>query len=182
MSDVQETQLPGVGVRYDFLTSEAIDRRAGPPFRSSRATAVRPWRSRLQSPIARLDPDDADTLADLLGVPDISQQLEGSPTTHRGPGDRLDADRQGLLVRWTDMRRCAIHTRTSVSIVAVLRGTQAYPAPTADFVLEPDDIAVASAPPPASRHCTNYAAGNDPARAAQDAVRIPVSCWSNWGC
>ena len=41
----------------------------------------------------------------------------------------------------------AIHTRTGVSIVAVLRADEAFPAPTADFVLEPDDIAVAVGTP-----------------------------------
>lgn len=148
MSDVQETQLPGVGVRYDFLTSEG-DRIGVLAHHFGHRELLLYDRDDPDSSrrIARLDPDDARTLADLLGVPHISQQLEGIQQRIEGLAiDWMPIDKASSFAGRT-LRQCAIHTRTGVSIVAVLRGDEAFPAPTADFVLEPDDIAVAVGTP-----------------------------------
>lgn len=148
MSEVQETHLPGVGVRYDFLTSEG-DRIGVLAHHFGHRDLLVYDRDDPDSSrrVARLEPDDARTLADLLGVPHISQQLEGVQQRIEGLAiDWMPIDEASTFAGRT-LRQCAIHTRTGVSIVAVLRADEAFPAPTADFTLEPGDIAVAVGTP-----------------------------------
>lgn len=144
MSEVIETPLPGVGVRYDFLTAAGnrigvlahhlghrellIYDRADPD--ASRS-------------VLGLGPDDARTLADLLGAPHLSGRLEDVEQRIAGLAiDWVALDEQSPLVG-RSLRETAVHSRTGVSIVAVLRGDEAFPAPTGDFVLEAGDVAVA---------------------------------------
>jgi TrkA domain protein len=143
MSDVQETPLPGVGVRYDFLTRQG--RRVG-------VLAHRTGRRDLlvfdrDDPDActltlNLDADDAIALAELLGAPQLGRTLEA-----------MQQDVEGLAIDWLtvapgstiagqSLRGAAVHTRTGVSVVAILRGRDTIPAPRADTVIEPGDTIV----------------------------------------
>jgi TrkA domain protein len=143
VTTVRETQVPGVGVRYELELENG--RQVGVlAHRSGRRDLM--WYSKddpdaVEAQIA-LTPDEGKVVAELLGgiqlaqsLADIQQQVEGlaldwvplpvtSPFVGRTIGD------------------AGVRTRTGVSIVAVLRGAEAFPAPGPEFQLEADDTLV----------------------------------------
>ncbi|HYY82385.1 MAG TPA: cation:proton antiporter regulatory subunit [Actinomycetes bacterium] len=141
--DVNETALPGVGLRYDFLT------RAG---RQVGVVAHRGGRRDLlvydrEDPdtcreVVQLTEEEADTLADMLGAARIAGRLA-----------ELRQRIEGLAIDWLELRPGSPYagrplgdtqarSRTGTSIVAVLRGEQAIPAPSPDLALQAGDTAV----------------------------------------
>jgi TrkA domain protein len=128
--DVNETPLPGVGLRYDFTT------------RSGRQVGVVSHRSGRRDLLVydRKDPDactevvqlteeEADTLAETLGAARIAGRLA-----------ELQQRIEGLAIDWLDIPPSSPYagrplgdtqarSRTGTSIVAVLRGEEAIPAP-----------------------------------------------------
>jgi TrkA domain protein len=139
VSDVHETKLPGLGIRYEFVTS-----------RGSRLGVVHHRTGRRElliydpddpdtcREVIALDPEDSRTLAELLGASRVAEQLE-----------RLQ-EVEGLAIDWLPigegtpyagkaLGETRARTRTGVSVVAVIRGDQAFPAPGPDFRLEPGD-------------------------------------------
>lgn len=143
MGDVQETQLPGVGVRHDFVTRRGerigmISHRTG-----HRELLIYDT----EDPDAcketlRLEEDDVRTLSDLLGGSHVTEGLA-----------RLQQEVEGLVIDWAPVRetsRCEGRTLRDVglradmgaSIVAVLREGQTIPSPPADFALHGGDNAV----------------------------------------
>jgi TrkA domain protein len=143
MAEVSETKLPGLGVRYDFVTSEG-QRLGVVHHRSGRREVVL---FDEQDPdaslgVVRLDEDDSRTLAELLGSSRIVRELSD-----------LQQDIKGLAIDWLpvadgtpyagkSIADTRARTRTGASIVAVLRGEAAHPAPDPDFVLSPGDVLV----------------------------------------
>jgi TrkA domain protein len=143
MADVNEIRLPGVGVRFEFVTSAGA------------RVAVVHHRSGLQElvvydeadpdtsrEILRLDADDGRTLVDLLGGSHVTQELA-----------KLQQSVEGLAIDWLPVPEgtpyaggsigdTEARTRTGVSIVAVLRQENAFPAPGPGFGLEADDTLV----------------------------------------
>lgn len=77
MGGVEETLPPGVGVRYEFVTGDG-DRIGVLVHHGGRRDlfAGQPDDPDVCETFARLDVDDARTLADLLGVPHIGEQLD----------------------------------------------------------------------------------------------------------
>jgi TrkA domain protein len=144
MTDVEETKLPGVGVRHDFATSSGqrigvIVHRAG-------------YRELLiyddDDPDAcresvRLNEADAHTLGDLLGLATVKERVDKV----------LRQSIEGLAIDWVPVRErsvCADRTigetelrrHTGVTVVAVIRGDVTYASPEPEFVLRPNDTAV----------------------------------------
>jgi TrkA domain protein len=141
--DIQETTLPGVGLRHDFTTrgghqlgvvSHRTGRRdlllydADDPDTSREAI--------------RLDREEADALADLLGAARLTGHLA-----------ELQQQIEGLAISWLSIRGNSPYaggtiadtqarSRTGVSIVAVLRGRTAFPAPEPSFGFQAGDTAV----------------------------------------
>jgi TrkA domain protein len=141
--DVNETALPGVGLRYDFTT------RGG---RQVGVVAHRGGRRDLlvydrEDPdtcreVVQLTEEEADTLADMLGAARIAGRLA-----------ELRQRIEGLAIDWLELRPGSPYagrplgdtqarSRTGTSIVAVLRGEQAIPAPSPDLPLQAGDTAV----------------------------------------
>ena len=148
MADVEETVLPGVGVRYEFVTNDGehigiLVRHGG----RRDLFAVHPDDPDAFDTFAHLDVDDARTLADLLGVPHIGEQL--SAVQHEIEGLTIDWLRikTGSPLAGRSLAESAIHTRTGVSVVAITRADSAVASPQADFVLEADDLIVAVGSP-----------------------------------
>src|SRR5262245_33264314 len=134
--NVEVTPLPGIGVRQDFQT------------RSGRRVGVITYRDgRSELLVYRLDDPDAcsvsiplsgeesGTLATLLGAPHLVDHIAGGHRdltgieTHQiavAPGSHFD----GATLGDTEMR-----TRTSTSIVAVIRAGVVQPSPRPDFGL-----------------------------------------------
>ncbi|MDQ3646394.1 MAG: cation:proton antiporter regulatory subunit [Actinomycetota bacterium] len=143
MSEIHEVKLPGVGVRYEFETIEG--KRIGV---ISHRTGLREiYVSREDDPdeskrLLGLSPDDARTLAELLGASRVAQQLA-----------ELQQRIEGLVIDWLPVRAdsayagrtigdARIRTRTGVSVVAIVRGDEAAPAPGPEERLNSGDYLV----------------------------------------
>lgn len=143
MAAIDETNLPGVGLRHEFVC-ESGDRIGIITRHSGRRDLLVFDREDPDSVAesASLSPDEARVLADLLGgatlierFDDLRQHIAGLSidwlpvgTTSRFAGQPLGA---------TEMR-----TRTGVSAIAVLRDGQAIPAPGPDEILLGGDTVV----------------------------------------
>lgn len=143
MSEIHEVKLPGVGVRYEFETAER--KRIGV---ISHRTGLRGiYVSRSDDPdefkrVLGLAADDARTLAELLGATRVAQQLA-----------ELQQRLEGLVIDWLPVRQdsayagktigdARVRTRTGVSVVAIVRGEDAVPAPGPGEQLQSGDYLV----------------------------------------
>ncbi len=143
MSDIHEVRLPGVGVRYEFETREG--KRVGV---ISHRTGLREiYVARPDDPdeferVAGLSPEESRTLAELLGASRVAQQLAD-----------LQQRVEGLVIDWLPLREdspyagrtigdARIRTRTGVSVVAIVRGEDALPAPDPEQQLRGGDYLV----------------------------------------
>jgi TrkA domain protein len=141
--NVEVTPLPGIGTRQDFM------------IRSGRRIGVITYRdgkfefiiSKTDDPDAcsasiPLTPQEAGTLAGLLGAPQLVAHLENQHSEVTGidtkqfpivPGSRYDGEELGD----TQLR-----TRTGASIVAVVRAGVVHPSPRPDFLFAGGDLVV----------------------------------------
>ena len=143
MSEIREVKLPGVGVRFEFETAEG--KRIGV---ISHRTGLREvYVSRSDDPdefrrVLGLSPDDARTLAELLGATRVAQQLA-----------ELQQRIEGLVIDWLPVREDSVYagrtigdtqlrSRTGVSVVAIVRGENAVPAPGPEEQLTSGDYLV----------------------------------------
>jgi TrkA domain protein len=141
--DVQETALPGVGLRHDFTTRTGrqlgvVTHRTG---RRDLLVYDRGDPDTCQE-VVQLTDEEADTLAELLGaarlvahLADLQQQVEGLAI------DWLPV-RPGTPYAGRTIADTQARSRTGVSIVAILRNDSAIPAPTPDVELRPGDTLV----------------------------------------
>lgn len=139
--NVEVTPLPGIGVRKDFALRGG--RRIG--VIAHRDGKVELIVSREDDPdgcLAEigLTTEEAGTLANLLGAPQLVAQLTeehrelpGIHTRQLPVGPPFDARTLGDT---------ALRTRTGVSVVAVMRAGQVHPSPTPDFTLTAGDLLV----------------------------------------
>jgi TrkA domain protein len=146
--DIQETALPGVGLRHDFTTRAGrqlgvVTHRTG---RRDLLVYDRSDPDRCQE-VIQLTDEEADALADLLGAARLVEHLT-----------RLQRV-EGLAIDWLEVRRGSRYdggtigdtqarSRTGVSIVAILRGDRAIPAPSPQEGLAAGDtlVVVGTAP------------------------------------
>jgi K+:H+ antiporter subunit KhtT len=148
MAEVSETTLPGVGVRYDFVSSEGT--RIGVlVHRTGRRDLLVYSAEDPDACVAQLnfDPDDARTLAELLGATTIAEHLTA-----------VQQDIEGLSIAWIKidegsdwaglkLSEAGVHTETGVSIVALMGEDHVVAAPGADDALAPGYTAVAVGTP-----------------------------------
>lgn len=143
MTEVREVELPGVGVRHEFITEDG--NRVG--IVSHRSGRREIYLADLDDPdrfrrALRLSEEDARTLAEILGASRVAAELA-----------ELQQKIEGLAIDWLPVRvdspyahrpigAARVRTRTGVSVVAVLRGDQAIPAPGPDAEIEPGDYLV----------------------------------------
>lgn len=143
MTEIREVKLPGLGVRYEFTTQEG--KRVGVVcHRSGRKELyfAHPEDPDAFKRMLGLSDEDARTLAEILGGSRIAEELAG-----------VQQRIEGLAIDWLPVREdspyggrtigeARVRTRTGVSIVAVLRGEQAIPAPGPDLEIEAGDYLV----------------------------------------
>lgn len=143
MSEIDEVKLPGVGVRYEFETADGA--RIGVVSHRSGLREV--YSARPDDPdefrrVLGLSADDARTLAELLGASRVSEQLA-----------ELQQRIEGLAIDWLPVRsdspyagrpvgETRMRARTGVSVVAIVRGDDAVPAPGPDARVESGDFLV----------------------------------------
>lgn len=143
MAEVNETELPGVGVRYDFETREG-ERMGVLVHRTGRRELLVYGADDPDACVLslRLEESEARTLSELLGASQIVEHLAD-----------LHQEIEGLTLDWMPVEAgsrwagrsladAGVHTETGVSIVAIIRGTTTIPAPHSTEVLQPGDTAV----------------------------------------
>lgn len=149
MPDVTETQLPGVGIRYEFTTADGD--RVGVLCHHGGRREVFVYDS-LDADVAhrvvQLSTNDSRTLSELLGASQVSeavgaiqQQVEGLTLEWIEVSDR--SPQVGATIGEGQLR-----TRTGTSIVAVIRDGATEAAPGPEFVLLAGDVAVTVGTPP----------------------------------
>jgi TrkA domain protein len=158
--DIQETRLPGVGVRHNFATQTG-QQLGVVSYRTGRRDLL------LYDPddpdtcreVIRLNQEEADALADLLGAARLTGHLA-----------ELQQQVEGLAISWLTIREDSPYaggtiadtqarSRTGVSIVAVLRGRTAFPAPGPSFGFQAGDTAVVVGTPAGVRTLTGLLDG-----------------------
>ena len=143
MAEIREVKLPGVGVRYEFETEdgklvEVLSHRSGRR-EIFVASGNDPDEFRR---VLGLGQSDARTLAELLGASQVAERLA-----------ELQQQIEGLAIDWLPVRDdspyagrtisdARIRTRTGVSVVAVVRGDEAEPAPGPETVILAGDFLV----------------------------------------
>ena len=143
MAKIEETALPGVGVRYEFNTDDG--RRVGVVHHRIGRREL--FVCRADDPDVavvniKLSDDDSHALSEALGGSTVIENL-----TH------LQQQVEGLAIDWLPVEErspyaagtigdARIRTRTGVSVVAVIRREQAIPAPGPEFRLDPGDTLV----------------------------------------
>jgi TrkA domain protein len=148
MSDVTETKLPGIGVRYDFEIASGA--RVGVLVHRTGRRDLLVYSA--EDPEAcllslELDADDARTLTELLGASRVAAELTA-----------MQQDLAGLAIDWIRiepgsewdgkaLKDAAVHTNTGVSVVAIIGEGEPIAAPGADDVLAPGAVAVAVGTP-----------------------------------
>lgn len=148
MARIEETRLPGVGIRHDFVTKGGrrigvITHRVG--HRELILYADDDPDATAES--MRLEADDSAALAELLGasqvtasVADVRQHVEGLALDWVPIG--RDWAAAGRTIGDTELRR-----RTGVSIVAILRGEVTVPSPEpSEGLNEGDTVVVVGTP------------------------------------
>jgi TrkA domain protein len=147
MTEIYETELPGIGVRREFDTAGGA--RLG-------VLTTRTGRRELllydeDDPdacraVVHLDPSDSAVLADLLGAKRVSetaaslQQLEGLAI------DWLTVT-AGSPVEGRTIGEARIRKETGASVVAIIRGSHTNAAPGPDDRLEVGDVLVSVGTP-----------------------------------
>jgi len=140
---IEESALPGVGIRYEFNTEDG--RRIG---------VVHHRTGRRELFVC--EPDDTDAAVVNMSLSDeeshaLSEALGGSTVVANLA--HLQQQVEGLAIDWlrVDERSpyaagtiadARIRTRSGVSVVAVLRGNQTFPSPEPDFRIEAGDTLV----------------------------------------
>lgn len=142
MSRIEETKLPGVGIRFDFITRQGqrvgvVHHRGGRReiFICPRDDPDTAWM------VLDLDGDDVHVLADVLGVSPVIEEISQLQQVEGLAMDWLPIETTSPYAGKT-IGDARIRTRTGVSVVAVIRGDDPFPAPGPEFELEADDIAV----------------------------------------
>lgn len=148
MPEIQQTQLPGVGVRHEF-TTEGGERVAVITHRSGRRELAvfdraDPDASRTFLHLSR---DDTRSLAELLGASQVSEAVGA-----------VQQQLEGLAIEWLSIPQGSSHagstiadgafrTRTGASIVAVIRAGTTIPAPGPELAFAGGDVVVAVGTP-----------------------------------
>jgi TrkA domain protein len=146
MTDVEQTRLPGVGVRHEFVT-KAGERIGVIAHRSGHRDLLvyAPDDPDTCSQSLRLQEDDSRTLVELLGGSQVSEDLS----------EEVRQSVEGLTLEWVPVRdwsactdctmaEVELRERTGASIVAVVRRGEQDPvlSPGPDTKLHSGDVAV----------------------------------------
>lgn len=147
MPEIEETLLPGVGVRHE-LTTAGGERLALLTHRTGRRELAVYDRDDpdVSRTVLHLSSEDTAALGELLGTSQVNetvrrvQQLEGVAM------DWLTVDPQSSAAGRT-IGDGQFRTKTGASIVAIIRGDTTVPAPAPDALLDRGDVVVAVGTP-----------------------------------
>jgi TrkA domain protein len=142
--DLVETLLPGVGVRYELRTRSGqvlgivVQREGG----AEVAVYGRRDPDRALG-VLRLDPEEVDAVADVLGAPRLTQRF--ADLSREVPG--LESARipvaEGSPYAGRTLGDTRARTVTGCSVVAIVRGADVVPSPSPGDPLRAGDVLVA---------------------------------------
>ena len=175
MVDVRRVKLPGVGVLHTFVTDDGgklgvITHRSG---HSDLITFADAEDGDARKVSLRLDEDEAHTLAELLGGTRITESLSGMDQI---PGLSIDWFPVDYDHHIAGQQLGSLTSKglPGVTVVAVVRGESANPAPDGDFKVFPGDtLVVAGSPEKVAKAFAFFRSGELPARPAQPADAPP---------
>lgn len=140
---IEETPLPGVGIRYSFVTDSG-DRVSVLHHHSGRHDVFLGDRDDPDAArqVLQLTDDDSGTLAELLGTSRVVRQI-----------DELQQTVAGLTIEWAEIApdspaagrtigELEIRSSTGVTVVAAARQGRTLPVPGPEFRLEAGDTMV----------------------------------------
>jgi TrkA domain protein len=171
MVDVRRVKLPGVGMLHTFVTDDGgkvgvITHRSG---HSDLVTFADAEDGDARKVSLRLDEDEAHTLAELLGGTRITESLSGLDQI---PGLSIDwyhVDYEDYIAG-QPLGSMTTRGLAGLTVVAVVRGESANPAPDEDFKVFPGDtLVVAGAPEKVAKAFQFYRTGE--MRAKTDAAQ-----------
>lgn len=144
MGIVRETKLPGVGVRYEFTTSdgEVVGVLAHHDGRHDVMVYDRDDPDQC-STMLHLGDDDTRTMSELLGASHIIEGLGAVQQQIEGLAIEWITLPQGSSAVGSTITDGQYRTRTGASIVAVIRDGTSVPAPEPDFSFLDHDTVVA---------------------------------------
>ncbi|MGI8873828.1 MAG: cation:proton antiporter regulatory subunit [Egibacteraceae bacterium] len=150
--EVEETPLPGVGIRYSFTASSGV--RVSVLHHHSGRHQL--FVSDVDDPdaahqVLAFDDDDSHVLAELLGAARVTREI-----------DRLQQSVAGLSIEWLgipdgspaaqrSIGDLQIRSSTGVTVIAAMREGEALPVPGPDFSLQAGDTLVVMGRPEAIR-------------------------------
>lgn len=156
MTEIHETELPGIGVRKEFSTGGGsklgvLTTRTG----SRELLLYDDEDTDACRAVVHLDPEDSVVLADLLGSTRISDPAADM--------QRLE----GLAIDWLTVPAASpvagvtigaarIRKETGASVVAIVRGSNTNAAPGPDDVVEAGDVLVSVGTPDAVDRLVEY--------------------------
>jgi TrkA domain protein len=141
--DITEILLPGVGLRYEFLTASGT--RIGIVALRGGDFEVTSYDERdpdLARQVVRLGADEADAVAQILGAPRIAERF--ADLTREVPGLMAGQAevRTGSPYDGRPLGDTRARTRTGASIVAIVRGDDVIASPGPEAVLHAGDVLV----------------------------------------
>jgi TrkA domain protein len=161
MVDVRRVKLPGVGVLHTFVTDDGgkvgvITHRSG---HSDLITFADAEDGDARKVSLRLDEDEAHTLAELLGGTRITESLSGLDQIPGLSIDWFHVDYEDHIAG-QPLGNMTTRGLAGVTVVAVVRGESANPAPDEDFKVFPGDtLVVAGAPEKVAKAFQFYRSG-----------------------
>ena len=142
--DLEETLLPGVGVRYELrirsgdLLGIVVDREGGAEI------AVYDPRDRARARgVVRLTAEEADAGAEVLGATRLTQRFADLSREVPGLESGRFPIRAGSPFAGRPLGETRARTLTGCSIVAIVRDTDVVPSPGPEDLLEAGDVLVA---------------------------------------
>ncbi|GAA4575181.1 cation:proton antiporter regulatory subunit [Planotetraspora kaengkrachanensis] len=141
--EVEQTALPGIGLRHEFTTRSG--RRIGVvSHRTGRRDLViyDPDDPDRACETVKLNDEEADALAELLGAPRIVQRLNDLHREVEGLVSLQLPITPGSPYAGRPMGDARVRTRTGASIVAIVRSGLVAASPGPEFMLADGDVVV----------------------------------------
>jgi len=141
--ELEETRLPGIGLRHDFVTAQG--RRVGVV---SQRTGARelviydPLDADACQAVITLSAQEGEVLAELLGAPRVVERLARLREQIEGIATEGLVVGEGSPYAGRTLGDAAIRTRTGASVVAVFRAGELVASPRPDFVFQAGDRVV----------------------------------------
>ncbi len=143
MTEIEETSLPGVGLRHEFIAEDGS--RVGVIHHKSgrRELFVCPPEDPDAVALSlNLSGEESHALSEALGASTVIENLQDLEQQVEGLGiDWLKVE-EGTPYANKTVGDTRTRTRTGVSVVAVIRGEKAHPAPGPEFRLQAGDTLV----------------------------------------